>query len=80
MWKLIRDISHRVLGTGMAWRFRKDASGEFLSANRTRTGQELLALLKGVDAGESWKISSSYFQLLFFSSQIIPKSKENGSG
>lgn len=24
----------------MAWRFRKDSKGEFLSGNRTRTGQD----------------------------------------
>lgn len=30
----------RVIGTALAWRYRKDASGEFLSGNRTRTGQK----------------------------------------
>lgn len=26
-----------ILGTALAWRFRKDSKGEFLSGNRTRT-------------------------------------------
>lgn len=33
-------LFNSILGTALAWRFRKDSKGEFLSGNRTRTGQE----------------------------------------
>lgn len=40
MRQLTKDLILRVLGTALAWGYRKDSKAEFLSGNRTRTGQD----------------------------------------
>lgn len=34
----LTGVVHRIIGTGVAWKFRNQSKGEFLAGNRTQTG------------------------------------------